>query len=80
MRLNSIPVLIFLLMGLIFLPSASAQLRIYIGALETQIWIAISIYFLVSIIKKKLKWGPSLYSKCFFKRNPIKWRPIFLSS
>jgi transposase len=32
------------------------------NAVKTQIWIAISIYVLVAIIKKRLKLGPSLYT------------------
>jgi hypothetical protein len=47
------------------------------NALKTQIWIAISIYVLVAIVKKRLNLGGSLYrilqilSVSVFEKNPI---------
>jgi len=44
---------------------------------KTQIWIAISIYVLVAIVRKELKLAPSLYqilqvaSVTIFERTPI---------
>jgi hypothetical protein len=48
-------------------------------AVKTQIWIAISIYVLVAIMKKKLKLEQSLYtilqilSMTLFEKTPISW-------
>ena len=48
-----------------------------VNAVKTQIWIAISIYVLVAIIKKRLSLDPSLYqilqvlSLSLFEKKPI---------
>jgi len=47
------------------------------NAVKTQIWIAISIYVLVAIVRKELKLAPSLYQilqvagVTIFERTPI---------